>query len=162
MFADDTAIIIHGKDVDQLVNQASSVMYHVKKWFNLKKLSLSLNKSNFILFHGKGKDSANHIKEIKVGDDIIPRVSHTKYVGLILDERITWENHISELCKSLTKYFNVFYHIRNFISKNLARTIYHACIYPRIKYGIEIYGSANQSKMNKLQVLQNKLMKVLL
>ena len=42
-----------------------------------------------------------------------------------------------------------------------SRTIYYACIYPRIEYGIEVFGSASDSKMKKLQIMQNKLMKLL-
>lgn len=43
----------------------------------------------------------------------------------------------------------------------MARTIYFACIHSRLNYGIEVYGSAKAHKLNKLQVLQNKLMKLL-
>ena len=39
--------------------------------------------------------------------------------------------------------------------------IYHTCIQSKIKYGIEVYGSANETFLNKLQVIQNKLMKLL-
>ena len=55
----------------------------------------------------------------------------------------------------------MFYNIRNTINNKLARTIYFSCIYSRIKYGIEIYGSACDAKIAKLQTLQNKLMKLL-
>ena len=79
-----------------------------------------------------------------------------------VDEKLTWRNHIQEVHNSLTKYFSIFYNIRGFIDKRLTRTIYHTCIHSKIKYGIEVYGSANDTFLNKLQVIQNKLMKVLL
>ena len=59
------------------------------------------------------------------------------------------------------KLFGVFYRIRNFVPHELARTIYYACIYSKINYGIEVYGSANNNSLQKLQILQNKLMKLL-
>ena len=55
----------------------------------------------------------------------------------------------------------MFYNIRNSIDKRLARTIYYGCIYSKISYGIEIYGSASNSKLQRIQTLQNKLMKLL-
>ena len=55
----------------------------------------------------------------------------------------------------------MFYYIRNFANKRLATTIYYACIYSKISYGIEIYGTAGNTKLNKIQTLQNKLMKLL-
>ena len=48
------------------------------------------------------------IDSIKLVDKSIHRVYHTKYIGLTLDAKLTWENHISELVKSLYKYFGIF------------------------------------------------------
>ena len=63
--------------------------------------------------------------------------------------------------KTLYKYFSVFYNIRDFVNKSLIKTIYFACIFSRVKYGIEIYGSCNKTLMNKLQTTQNKLLRIL-
>ena len=49
-----------------------------------------------------------------------------------------------------------------FINRSVARSIYFSTIYSRIKYGIEIYGSAKKTLLNKLQVTQNKLLKLIL
>ena len=125
-------------------------------------MALSLGKSNFILFHGSRQCSAPDITEIKVGENSIPRVSTTKYIGLNLDEILSWEKHIAEVIQSLIKYFGTFYNIRNHINTHLARSIYYATIHSRIKYAIEVYGSANKTNIQKLQTIQNKLLKVLL
>ena len=103
----------------------------------------------------------SNINSLTFGENTIPRVKHVKYIGLILDEQLSWAAHIDEICKSLTKYFSVFYNLRRFISLKLARIIYYSCIYPRIKYGIEVYGATNTTKLKKIQTLQNKLMKIL-
>ena len=121
------------------MQDVSSDLALVYEWFKLNKLCLSLNKSCFILFRGIRKASFPNIIEIKVGEESISRVPSTKYVGLTLDETLNWDAHITELSNSLIKYFGVFYNIRHLINKKLARTIYFACIYSRIKYGIEIY-----------------------
>ena len=42
------------------------------------------------------------------------------------------------------------------------KTIYYALIYSRIKYGISVFGTACKNKLSKIQILQNKLLKVLL
>ena len=61
----------------------------------------------------------------------------------------------------LVRYYSIFYNIRNSITSDIARAIYYACIYPHISYAIEIYGTANDTLMSKLQVQQNKLLKLL-
>ena len=132
------------------------------KWFSSNKLSLSLGKSKFIVFHGKRKNSVPHLNKIIIDGEEICRAQNLKYIGLILDENVTWEPHINSIIKSLQPYFGVFYNIRSFINLPTARSIYFSTIYSRIKYGIEIYGSATKRLTNKLQVMQNKLLKVLL
>ena len=161
LFADDTPVLLKGKNLKDLKGKADDTLAELSKWFLLNKMSLSLNKSNFILFHGIRKDPCLDFNTLGNGTNSIHRVKSCKYVGLTIDETLSWNEHINNLCKSLTKFFSVFYNIRNIVDLNLARTIYYACIYSRIKYGIEIYGSASNNKLSKIQTLQNKLMKLI-
>ena len=162
LFADDTSVLIHHKDINVLKQEGETIARNIYKWFVLNRLSLSICKSNFVLFRGKKKNANIDFNEIKLDHDSIPRASFVKYIGIYIDETLSWNKHITEVCKSLVKYFTVFYNIRKGISKHLARTIYYTCIYSRIKYGIEIYGSNSGLKMQKIQTLQNKLLKILL
>ena len=54
MFADDTNILGTGVNLQQLLNQITSEMERMKKWFEVNKLSLNLNKTKFVVF-GNGK-----------------------------------------------------------------------------------------------------------
>ena len=162
LFADDTALLLFNRDIHVLVNNAEQALSSVDKWFKLNKLSISAGKSTFLLFHSIKKDGQAMIDRLKLGEEYIPRSKHVKYIGLQIDECLTWDHHIKELCASLCKYFSIFYNIRNCINPSLARIIYYTCIHSRIKYGIEVYGSAKQNRIQKIQVMQNKLMKLLL
>ena len=55
LFADDTAIFLHQKDIDVLMQDGEETVKEIMTWFETNKLCLSLGKSNFILFHGKQK-----------------------------------------------------------------------------------------------------------
>ena len=103
----------------------------------------------------------NKVHETFFGKDEIPKVTQFKYIGLTLDENLTWEPHINKICSVLVRYYSIFYNIRNSITSNIPRAIYYACIYPHISYAIKIYGSANSTLISKLQVQQNKLLKLL-
>ena len=92
----------------------------------------------------------------------IMRVKSFRYLGLTLDETLNWNEHANELCKSLINYFGIFNHIKYKITCVVVRQLYYAFIYSRINYGIELYGSSSASNMNKVQVIQNKLLKMVL
>ena len=60
------------------------------------------------------------------------------------------------------KYFGIFNHIKAFINKRLVRQLYFAFIYSRISYGIEIFGNSSTANLSRMQVIQNKLLKLVL
>ena len=91
----------------------------------------------------------------------IKRSSHNKYLGITLDENLTWNNHIIELSNKLKRLFHIFYNIRNYLTKENIKTIYYALVYSTIKYGISVYSQVCENKMKKNQTLQNQLLKAL-
>ena len=60
------------------------------------------------------------------------------------------------------KYFGIFNHIKYKVTPKVARQIYYAFIYSRIQYGIEVYSSCSETHTNRLQIIQNKLLKLIL
>ena len=63
---------------------------------------------------------------------------------------------------SILKYFGIFNHIKYKVTPKIACQIYYAFIYSRIQYGIEVYRSCSETHINRLQVIQNKLLKLIL
>ena len=90
------------------------------------------------------------------------RAKCIKYLGITLDEFLNWNEHVASTIKSLNSLFSVFYNIRRYQTIEHIRAIYYTMIYSRIKYGICAYGFAKKENMDKVQILQNKLLKVLL
>ena len=90
------------------------------------------------------------------------RTKSIKYLGITLDEFLNWNEHVASTIKSLNSLFSVFYNIRRYLTIEHKRVIYYAMIYSRIKYGICAYGFAKKENMDKVQILQNKLLKVIL
>ena len=92
----------------------------------------------------------------------IDRVPFFKYLKVTLDGTFTWSNHIDDIGKSLVKYFGIFNQIKNKVTSTLSRELYFVFMYSKIKYAIEVYGNCSSTNMNKIQILQSKVMKMLL
>ena len=92
----------------------------------------------------------------------IERVDNFKYLGIYLDEILHWNKHVEYVRNSLIKFFGIFNHIKCKVNLKLSRQLYHAFIYSKIKYGMEVYGSCSSTNIGKIQTMQNKLMKLLL
>ena len=83
-------------------------------------------------------------------------------IGLHIDENLNWNVHIDSLIMTLVKYFGIFNQVKDYVSNQLARKLYNAFVYSNISYGIEVYGSCSDTSLERLQVIHNKLLKLLL
>lgn len=162
LFADDTCVFIHNVDFNVLVQQFKDAFRRILQWCNSNKLTINADKTCFIIYHSKNMNPYLNIDSIEIDAFRINRVSHTKYLGLVFDHGLTWENHINELCKSLLKFFGIFNHIKTIVTEKVARQLYFAFIYSRINYGIEVVGSCSNKLLSKVQIIQNKLLKLIL
>ena len=92
MFADDSSIFIEGNDILKMQNELNTEMAKMSSWLKANKLSLDINKTNYMLFKGR--------REIKNGVSL--NIDHTpkkltqctKYLDVQIDDMIAWKNHI--------------------------------------------------------------------
>ena len=74
----------------------------VVQWLNANKLSISASKRKIVIFKCKNKSLDTQIT-IKINNDIIKQVPFVKFLGVKIDQELTWTNHINSVLKSITK-----------------------------------------------------------
>lgn len=158
LFADDTNLFITHKNLAQAKLLAESTLIKLNQWFNANKLTVNLEKTHFSVYSNR---DSKQLKELDINGHIIKRTAVVKYLGLYLDERLSWNSHIDHISQKLTKLTYVFRTLSKFIDKDMVHQLYYGFIYPHITYGIELFGSACQKYIKQLQVVQNKLLKIL-
>ena len=160
LFADDTSLLYRHKNLHVLKEKAETGLKTICDWLISNKLSLSWEKTNFMIFHSPRKN-AEFLKELSIHNFAIKRINHIVYLGMHIDEHLKWDKHINHICNNLSKNFHMFYSIRNLLTNQLKKQLYYSLVHSKISYGIEIYGACNITLMNKVQIMQNKLLKVL-
>ena len=100
MFADDTNITVPGCTFVKLEQATNSELNNHYSWLKASKLSLNIAKTEFMVISTRQKFLAENCSEINIQLDGHPicRVEHAKSLGLIIDDRLSWSNHIKELC----------------------------------------------------------------
>ena len=102
LFADDTNIFCSGNDAQQISKLVTKELSKLKDWFAVNKLSLNVNKTNYMLFsNSKGTSDV----EIKIDRATVNRVHSTKFLGVIIDEKLTWKGHIDLVKSKVAKSF---------------------------------------------------------
>ena len=133
IFADDTSVFLSNKKFDQLLIEAESTLKQLMKWFEANRLTLNTSKSNFIIFRTSQRKINNLPEKININGKDVYRTDKIKYLGITIDEHLTWKPHINEISNSLRRYFPIFYNIRSYLNIENCRSIYYAYIYSRIK-----------------------------
>jgi hypothetical protein len=95
-YADDIVIIVSADSRIELERKAGNAVSLLQNWCEENKLKISENKTKYILF--KGKLKRNPI--IKLNNANIKRVETIKYLGIHLDEKLNYNSHIQQICKS--------------------------------------------------------------
>ena len=162
IFADDTAVYFACSNIMEFIQIASTIMKQLDKWFASNLLTLNTDKSYFCIFRTVQNRRLILPDTIEFNNKSIKRAKSIKYLGITLDEFLDWNEHMANVRKSLNPLFSVFYNIKRYLTIEHIRVIYYTMIYSRIKYGICAYGFANKDKLDKVQILQNKLLKVIL
>ncbi len=98
---------------------------------------------------------------LKLDNINIQRVDCVRYLGILLDHHLNWISHVNFLSGKLTQTLSAFKLIKYLILYKYRQQLYYGFCYSIIAYGIEVYGTASQRSIGKLQVIQNKILKIL-
>ena len=159
-FADDTTLYITHNKISYIQSCIEIDLAVLRDWFLSNKLTLNIGKSVCILFGQKSGDNIN--LHISLGKENIPQVKSTKFLGMWIDESLTWNEHITKVILKLKSRVNLLKMSKNFLSKHALKVLYFAQLHSVLAYGIVMWGSlASQANLNKLQKIQNTCFRII-
>ena len=161
LFADDSNAFVIRNTYNELKNAITQTLRDLIEWSELNKLTINYDKTCYTIFVKHGQTVPNYLNNIKIKQHTIKKEAATPFLGLIVDERLTWKEHLDSLNEKLLKITNSFKIIKHYIPDKAKYQFYYAYIYSRIQYGIEVYGVADKKYLKQIQIRQNRSLKVL-
>ena len=98
---------------------------------------------------------------LKLEKKLIECVKSTKYLGITIDNTLTFKEHINNIISSVKKFCGIFYKFRSRLPLTCLKTIYFAMIHSHLNYGIEIYANTYNSFLEPLVKINNKILRIL-
>ena len=148
------------KSIYDLVRNINAELQNVQKWLDANRLSLNISKTNYIIFHSSSKTIPSDIL-IKIGEQHITRVNHVRFLGLLLDEHLSWKFHLNELSKKLARTCGVFFKIRHFLPTDSLICIYNSLFMSFLQYGIIVWGQTFASYVDPIFKLQKRAVRAI-
>ena len=99
---------------------------------------------NIIIFKPPRK-SLNQRITLNLNGTTLFESKKIKYLGIIMDERLTWKYHIFELRKKVNKSVGMLYKMKRLCPQRVQMSLYYSLIYYHLSYGVCVWGNADDS-----------------
>ena len=147
LFADDTNLFYAGKDLDEVCKIVSRELNILHIWFQVNKLSLNVAKTNFMIF-GNKRFEENYM--ISINGMNINRVYVTKFLGVHIDSKLNWNEHISVIKTKVAKNVSIMNRVKHCLINSALYSLYCTLILPYLSYCCEIWGNTYKSRIHPI------------
>lgn len=165
MFADDTAFYTSSRYSNQIINRLESAVKKYRSFLRKWKIRLSEDKTQAIFVTNRRTRQLPYNRKFKCGNHEIEWAPNLKYLGVMIDRKLKFNDHIQYILKKSQTAVKMLYSMLNRKSK-LNRSnkllLYKVAIRPIHSYASPIFSHAAKCHIKKLQVFQNKTIKMIL
>ena len=158
-FADDTNLIGSHKNIKTLTKSMNKDLACLFDWLCANRLSLNAKKTEIILFR-PNNNIINQFK-LRINQSTIKESIKIKYLGVLLDNKLSWKFHIAELSKKLSRAIGMLYQMRNLCNIETMKSIYFSLFHSHLIYGISVWGLAKTSLTNNVFKLQKRAIRII-
>ena len=157
LFADDSNIFYSHRDPQFLLNKVNNEIEFVQDWICANKLSLNINKTHYMVFSNTVNSLPGHIF---INNVTLRQIECTKFLGLYIDDDLSWKSHISYLCKLLLRNTGILYKLKEIFPIPILQTVYATLITSYIHYGILAWGNSSSFLLNKILHIQKRAIRI--
>ena len=159
LFADDSNLFISGRDPDLIMRTMNNELKEISLWLKANKLSLNIKKTHFMIFSSKNKPHPNIC--INIDGETINETAKTKFLGVIIDNKLSWKDHILYISGKLARGTGVLLKVRRYLMKETLISLYYSFVYPYLIYCNHVWGLACKTHMNTLFLLQKRIIRII-
>ena len=167
MFADDTSLSKSFKSINELNDELIPAFVKICKWLKANKLSLNTVKTEFMII-----GTLQRIEKLDISLETTPyalfvdnshirRVKQVKNLGLIIDEHLSWSQHIDYISVKLKRNVGILKRMSKTLPTESLIMLYKTLIEPHIRYCSVVWGNCGEVLKDKLQIFQNRAARII-
>ena len=157
MYADDVIIYTSAETSDELQMKLQLCVDNVHQWYNMNRLTVNKKKSAVMVIGSKAQLQSLNFDQFSINLDSnkIEFVNKAKYLGLLVKDDLSWDDHILQLCKTMNYYVHVLRRLNKIFPKQLLLKIYKSYVQSKLDYGLSIWGCTTEGNLDRVQRIQN-------
>ena len=148
MFADDTNLFISDKNIGELFQQMNNEPKSVSTWFKANRLSINIDKTKWTIFHPtlKKRFMPTKFSELFIDGITLKRKTVTRFLGVFIDENVTWKPHIKTISTKISKSICILYRERLIVPRKQLNQLYFSFVHSYLNYANLAWGSTQKAK----------------
>ena len=160
LFADDTNLFSSASNAISLQDGVNNDLAIIVEWLKVNKLSLNVTKTHFMCF--SAKNTATPCISLKIDGEAIAEVFKSIFLGVIIDSKLSWKDHIYFVCRKVARGIGVLIKARKVLWSESLKCLYYLFIYPYMIYCNQVWGSAYRTNIEPLLIFAEKGCKIIL
>jgi len=136
-------------------------MQHVFDCFCANKLALNAKKTQYMIIQQPGPNQSSPEHDLFINGEKLSRAKSCKFLGITLDENLTFKDHISNINKKISRHLFNIKQIKFTLPKDNLQTLYFALIHPHLTYGILAWGNSKATILRKTETLQKRAIRTI-
>ena len=157
MYADDTEIAISSNNQVELIETAQAELLNISEWMRINKLSLNPTKTEYMIIdHPRRRKIGEPLTQLFINGEKIKRVDKTKYLGVIVDDILGWEEQYESVKKKVAGGLAAMKKLKDVLPRSMLFQVYKALVESHLRYADVVWGSLSNTKISALQRLQNR------
>ena len=160
LYADDTNILFSHPELNHLIDCVNNELVNISTWFKSNKLSLNTDKSNYMIFNNRFSNRTYHDLDIYIDGNHISRVSYTKFLGVIVDDCLTWNKHNVHVANLVSKYSGILFNLKSFLHIDILFSLYKTLVLPHIMYCNLIWADNNNCNLDIIHRKQKRIIRL--
>jgi len=161
LYADDSAIYSSSTDVETVTKNIQDHLNDIQKWGDKWKIKLNPQKSTAVLFTNRRPKTPGNLK---LYGNNIPWSPSIKYLGVILDRKLTWNPHITSKLQQGYQRLKILYPLLNrqsSLSWKCSILLYKQILRPLLLYAVPVWGNCAKTHIHKIQIFQSKVLRTI-
>ena len=132
-------------------------LQNISDWFKANKLTLNISKSVYMIFSRKDHTDI----DLRLGDNKLPKVTTTKFLGMWIDQNLNWNEHLSKLRTKVKRNLTLLKIGQKHLNTHTKKMLYYAQIYSHLSYGLILWGNmVSNTQLTTIQKLQNQAIRL--
>lgn len=156
LFADDSTIIIKSDKTYDYEQETNNALKQTIVWLESNNLHINLEKTHLMHFHQRLLPPQLNISHNNIS---ISQENSTKFLGLVIDSKLTWKPHIESVCAKINSFAYALYKLSRSANQHTVLTAYHSYVESVLRYGLIFWG--NSTDKNDVFIAQKKCVRAI-